>query len=109
MKKIALLLVGLLAMFSCEQEDLEAIAKSDIEQMQTRATTSIADFDPINELAGIPMNILNVGNTSRRYLSCEKSGTGVDLYTKDDGSMRQQWMFVLSINLFRPAGIRLAF
>ena len=40
------------------------------------------------------MNILNVGNTSRRYLSCEKSGTGVDLYTKDDGSMRQQWMFV---------------
>lgn len=94
MKKIALLLVGLLAMFSCEQEELEGIAKSDTEQMQTRATTSIADFNPINELAGIPMNILNVGNTSRRYLSCEKSGTKVDLYTKDDGSMRQQWMFV---------------
>lgn len=61
MKKIALLLVGLLAMFSCEQEDLEAIAKSDIEQMQTRATTSIADFDPINELAGIPYEYFECG------------------------------------------------
>ena len=50
MKKIILLLVGLLAMFSCEQEDLEGIVKSDTEQVQTRAATSIADFDPISEL-----------------------------------------------------------
>ena len=69
MKKIALLLFGLLAMFSCEQEDLEGI-KSNTVQVQTRAVTSIADFAPINELTGIPMNILNVGNTRRSYLSC---------------------------------------
>ncbi len=31
MKKISLLLVGLLAMFSCEQEDLEGIVRSDSE------------------------------------------------------------------------------
>ena len=29
MKKISLLLVGLLAMFACEQEELEGIVKSD--------------------------------------------------------------------------------
>ena len=70
MKKISLLLVGLLAMFSCEQEDLEGIVKSDTEQVQTRATmSSTADFNQITELDGIPVNILNVGNTSRRYLS----------------------------------------
>ena len=48
MKKISLLLVGLLAMFSCEQEDLEGIVKSDTEQVQTRATmSSTADFNQI--------------------------------------------------------------
>lgn len=91
MKKIALLLVGLLAMFSCEQEDWNGVVDSDTTQVQTRATTSIADFDPILELYYIPVNIMNVGNTSRRYLSCEPSGTAVVLYTEDDGSMRQRW------------------
>ncbi|RHN09128.1 hypothetical protein DWZ32_04805 [Bacteroides intestinalis] len=92
MKKICLLLVGLLAMFSCEQENLEGIVQSGAEQVQTRATTSsIADFNPIYELDGIPVNILNVGNTSRRYLSCAPSGSEMSLYTKDDGSLRQRW------------------
>ena len=59
MRKISLLLVGLLAMFSCEQEDLEGIVKSDTEQVQTRAVTSIADFDPLTELANIPVNVIN--------------------------------------------------
>lgn len=91
MKKIIVLLVGLLAMFSCEQEDLEGIVKSDTGQVQTRATASIADFDPISELANIPVNILNVGNTSLRYLSCARKGYKVDIFTKDDGSLRQRW------------------
>lgn len=92
MKKICLLLVGLLAMFSCEQENLEGIVQSGAEQVQTRATTSsIADFNQITELDGIPVNILNVGNTSRRYLSCAPSGSEMSLYTEDDGSLRQRW------------------
>lgn len=91
MKKICVLLVGLLAMFSCEREDLEGIMNNDTGQALTRATSSIADFDPISELNGIPVNILNVGNTTRRYLSCAKSGSRVELYTKDDGSLRQRW------------------
>lgn len=96
MKKISLLLVGLLAMFSCEQEGLEGIVRSDVEPVQTRAITSIADFDPIAELSAIPVNILNIGNTACRYLSCAKSGDKVDLYDKDDGSLRQRW--ILSYN-----------
>lgn len=103
MKKISLLLVGLLAMFSCEQEDLEGIVKSDTKQVQTRAVTSIADFDPISELYDIPVNIMNVGNTSRRYLSCEPSGNAVVLYTKDDGSMRQRW-YIRSGNIILVGG-----
>lgn len=95
MKKIALLLFGLLAMFSCEQEDLEGIESNTV-QVQTRAVTSIADFAPINELTGIPMNILNVGNTRRSYLSCVESGDEVDLFTEDDGSLRQRWMIAFS-------------
>ena len=91
MKKISLLLVGLLAMFSCEQEDLEGIVKSGAGQVQTRTATSIADFNPIYELDGIPVNILNVENTSRRYLSCAESGNKIDLFTEDDGSLRQRW------------------
>ena len=76
MKKIALLLVGLLAMFSCEQENIEGIVNSSARQIETRAVeSSIADFIPIFELEGIPVNILNVGNASRRYLSCWESET----------------------------------
>lgn len=104
MKKISLLLVGLLAMFSCEQEDLEGIVKSDTEQVQTRATmSSTADFNQITELDGIPVNILNVGNTSRRYLSCAPSGSEMSLYTEDDGSLRQRW-YVRSGNIILVGG-----
>ena len=67
MKKIALLLVGLLVMFSCEQEDWNGIVDSNTTQVQTRATTSIADFDPIAELANVPVNVINVGNTKYKY------------------------------------------
>lgn len=91
MKKISLLLVGLLAMFSCEQEDLEGIVKSDTEQVQTRAATSIADFDPITELANIPVNVINVGGTRYKYLTVGATGNFVWLAETDDGSMRQRW------------------
>lgn len=94
MKKIWFLMLGLLAMVSCEQEDLDSMVKGNAQQVQTRAATSVADFDPISELNNIPVNILNVGNTSRKYLSCVKSGDKVDLFTKDDGSMRQRWVMM---------------
>ena len=91
MKKISLLLVGLLAMFSCEQEDLEGIVKSDAEQVQTRAATSIADFDPLTELANIPVNVINVGGAKYKYLTVGSTGNFVWLAEVDDGSMRQRW------------------
>ena len=92
MKKISLLLVGVLALFSCEQEGLDNIMEiSDVEQVKTRTAGSIADLDPIIELDGIPVNILNVGNTKRKYLSSEKSGTKLVLNSQDDGSGRQRW------------------
>ena len=91
MKKIALLLVGLLVMFSCEQEDWNGIVDSNTTQVQTRATTSIADFDPIAELANVPVNVINVGNTKYKYLTVGPTGKDVWLTETDDGSMRQRW------------------
>ena len=91
MKKISLLLAGMLVLFSCEQEELDRFVKNDVPIVQTRATSSIADFDPILELSDIPVNLLNVGNKEQQYLSCSKSGTEVSLFTSDDGSNRQRW------------------
>lgn len=68
MKKTGLLL-GLLALMACEQQELEYMENNAGIDMatpavQTRAATnSISDFDPLSELEGIPLNIINVGNS----------------------------------------------
>lgn len=96
MKKL-LLLLSVFVLFSCEQEELDGLvdhSKAEVEQkaaVEGRAASTIADFDPIAELEDIPVNILNVGNTKNKYLSCVENGTKVDLYNKDDGSLRQRW------------------
>lgn len=102
MKKTGLLL-GLLALVACEQQELEYmennIADVDIEAptVQTRAeTSSISDFDPLSELRGIPLNIINVGNSKNKYLSAKTSDKKVVLYDKDDGSGRQRWYLEMS-------------
>lgn len=85
-------IVGVLIASSCEQSELDESIELNTKQIQTRAETeSIADFDPIDQLSGISVNILNVGNTKYKYLSGKKSGSDVVLYTHDDGSGRQQW------------------
>lgn len=82
MKKISLLLVGVLALFSCEQEELDNFVESSgVWQVMTRAIGSSADFDPISELAEIPVNILNIGNSKQKYLTCKEKGTEICLTT----------------------------
>lgn len=96
MKKI-LLLLSVFVLFSCEQEDLNNLAdngKAEAGQQAVingRAASTIADFDPISELDGIQVNIINMGTGSKKYLSCVEKGTKVDLCDRDDGSMRQRW------------------
>lgn len=96
MKKTGLLL-GLLALMACEQQELEYMENNAGIDMatpavQTRAATnSISDFDPLSELEGIPLNIINVGNSKNKYLSAKTSDNKVVLYNKDDGSGRQIW------------------
>lgn len=98
MKKTGLLL-GLLALVACEQQELEYMeGNSGIDMatptVQTRAaTSSISDFDPLKELEGIPLNIMSVENTKNKYLSAKTSGEEVVLYNKDDGSGRQRWYY----------------
>lgn len=80
-------------MFACEQEELEGIVKSDTEQVQTRAATSIADFNPLTEVANIPVNIINMGSAKYKYLTAGSTivGEPVWLAEGDDGSMKQRW------------------
>lgn len=93
MKKIYLLMVGVLFLFSCEQSELDFVGdnSTEVASANTRSASSIADFDPISELGEVPLNILNVGNTKNRYLSCVQKGLKVNLFNKDDGSLRQRW------------------
>lgn len=91
MKKLGLLLIGVLTLFACEQEELDNFVNSDVNQVQTRAASSISDFDPIAELSEIPVNIINVGNTQYQYLSANANNDKISLAAADDGSLRQQW------------------
>ena len=97
MKKI-LLLLSVFALFSCEQEELDGLVESSKAKVEQKAavegraaSSTIADFDPIAELDGIQVNLLNMGTTPYKYLSCVKKGNKVDLFDRDDGSMRQRW------------------
>lgn len=93
MKKISLLLVGLLALFSCEQEELENFVKNNVEPVQTRAASSIVDFDPLLELAYLPVNVINVGSVKYKYMTVGSAAVGerVRLAETDDGSLKQRW------------------
>ncbi|MDO5419328.1 MAG: hypothetical protein Q4F50_04605 [Bacteroides sp.] len=91
MKKIGLLLIGVLTLFACEQEELDNFVKSDVNQVYTRTASSISDFNPITELSEIPVNIINVGNTRYQYLSANANNDNISLAAADDGSLRQQW------------------
>lgn len=104
MKKFIWLIVGTLILFSCEREEFDAFDGGSKSGVQTRATSSIADFNPVAELDGILVNILNVGNTRNKYLSCVQNGTKVDLYNKDDGSGRQQWNIKYGKSIILPRG-----
>lgn len=108
MKKI-LLLLSVFVLFSCEQEDLNNLVDNSKAEdgrqavINGRAASTIADFDPIAELKDIPVNIVNVGNTKNKYLSCVQKGDKVDLYNKDDGSLRQRW-YIKNGNIFLVGG-----
>lgn len=95
MKKLFVLLSSFLFLWSCEQDDfIVDMSTTDVTEesvVQTRTATSIADFDPLKELEGIPLNIVNVGNSDLKYLSAEASGTKVKLVNDDDESGRQRW------------------
>lgn len=105
MKKISLLLMSFLALSSCEQGEMDYYVKSDVEQVKTRATSSIADFNPLSELAYIPVNVINVGSLSSKYLTVGSSEVGarVRLASTDDGSLKQRW-FVRNGNLILAMG-----
>lgn len=98
MNKLLLTFIGFSSIIwgvSCcnDQEDLNNILiEKNKNDFASRATTNnIANFDPLSEISNIPVNIVNVGNTKNKYLSCNSTGQTVKLASSDDGSNRQRW------------------
>lgn len=102
MKKI-LLLLSVFVLFACEQEDLNGEMNVGKQAKVTSRAATIADFDPIDQLQDVPVNIVSVGNTQNQYLSCVQKGDKVDLYKSDDGSMRQRWYITFHNLMTSPA------
>lgn len=99
MKKIYFIFVLLLSLFACEQGDLitETTEQITTSNIQTRSNYS----DVISQLEGMPVNIrLYAENGGYRYLSTASRGDLVDLYSKDDESLRQRWYIGHSNGLF---------
>lgn len=93
MKKCLLFLLCALALIACGEDELLEMENVGVNiQPQTKSSPSIADFNIWDELSDIPVNIMNMGSTANRYLSCQVTGKVADLYSHDDGSGRQQWL-----------------
>lgn len=92
MKKILFYAFVMLSFLSCDSDDeFNQTVLDENLAVSTRTTKSNWDFNPISELDGFLVNIKNVGNTTRKYLSCESGGSNVILYNKDENNGRQQW------------------
>lgn len=92
MKRIVLgTLVLSLLLGSCNEQDdfISELENCQNEVVQTKATSSIADFDPLDELVDIPLNVINKGTS--KYLSAQEKGVNVKLVDSDDESGRQRW------------------
>ncbi|MGN0052543.1 MAG: hypothetical protein ACI378_00590 [Bacteroides sp.] len=92
MKKILVYAFVMLSFLSCDSDDeFNQTVLDENLAVSTRTTKSNWDFNPISELDGFLVNVKNVGNTTRKYLSCESGGNDVILYNKDENNGRQQW------------------
>ncbi len=99
MKKL-LILFTCVTLYSCEQlseEDVMPSCTSKSPVLFNTQETIPTNFDPLDQLKGIPVNILNIGNTKYKYLSAQSSGNKIVLTNKDDGSLRQRWFIYNSI------------
>jgi hypothetical protein len=97
MKKLFLLLT-LLVLFSCENNDLDFYNKQVVENVEKRdystpLTKSSTIPDPIDQLSGIPVYIKVVGkmNNSQNFLGVNAKGNWVGLQSFDANSLRQKW------------------
>lgn len=91
MKANLLSAVLVFSLLSCESDFLENGSENLLEtDFQTKAVN--VDFDPIVELRGIPVQIVNIGNTVKKYLQADKRDRGnVYLTTKGDNVANQKW------------------
>lgn len=95
MNKIFLLLVGALFLLSCEENGVMDNPVNVLleDPIQTRAETSIADFDVLDELgdAGVPVNIVNKANSGPKYLL--KDANGHVSLSNDKNNSNAKWGF----------------
>lgn len=98
MKKILAVMFSLFALVGCVQDDLEEVIGIE-NPVQTRAvSSSLSDFNQVDELVGLPLNVIHLTTSENKYLSCESSGNRVYLAKGDDGSGRQRWYLANGLN-----------
>ncbi len=94
------ILVSMIFFFSCERNqisDENIISNNPSSRSATILNQNPIDFDPIEELEGIEVNLINIGSGSNKYLSCDDEGN-VNLSESDNGSKKQRWYINGSIN-----------
>lgn len=97
MKKLFLLLT-VLVLFSCENNDLDFYNKTVVENVEKSdcsapLTKSSTIPDPIDQLSGIPVYIKVVGKmiNGQNFLGVNAKGNWVGLQSFDANSLRQKW------------------
>lgn len=97
MKSILFTILGFFLFISCEKENI--MLDTNMDAPQTKSTEIP---EPIDQLAGIPVNIRLVGQVDKNYnyLSSNAKSDVVDRHSSDDGSLRQQWYISKNSSLF---------
>lgn len=93
MKRLVFLVTSVFIFFACEN-DLEFDKATDSPSLQTKSENVIVNPIPQLREQQIPINIIlsSSGSNNGHYLSVSKKTPEVNLYNKDDGSLRQRWL-----------------
>jgi hypothetical protein len=108
MKKVAIFILVITTTIGCSDDAFEFDAPNSdgvtaVTNIVTRSGEVMPNFDPIKELNGIPVNIINVGHKDViGYLTASPTGKDVSVYTHDDGSLRQRWYIKPGYTFYPP-------
>lgn len=101
MKKLLIITLCLITAFSCQQEDMEIEKSKPTNNTSLRNSANIPS--PISQLVGIPfyIELPNGCTIGHNMISAEPKGSGIKMYTHDDGGQRQRWYIENNISGYK--------